>query len=115
MMLTGVQSTSPASAQAGQQQQKLEKAAHEFEGMLISSLWSGFQNDPMTAPDDSDPGADSIKSLGLQAMSSALAAHGGLGLANMIVHQLSPLKSAQPADDKEGVARPPQSAIEVTR
>ncbi|MGH9394573.1 MAG: hypothetical protein ACRD1E_10420 [Terriglobales bacterium] len=104
---------------------KLEKAAQQFEGILISTLWSSMQNDPLTGSegDDSDPGADSLKSLGLQAMSTALSARGGLGLATMIEHQLAPraagapagaalqpLKSGQNPDDTRTVARLPQSA-----
>jgi len=64
--------------------------------MLISSLWKELQNDPMTAPDDSDPGGNSIRSLGLQAMSTALSASGGLGWAKMVEKQLAPLQASPP-------------------
>ncbi|HXE31834.1 MAG TPA: hypothetical protein VN515_08555 [Terriglobales bacterium] len=76
----------PDSAKARQ----LRQAAQQFEGMLISTLWSGFQNDPMTAPDDSDPAADNIRTLGMQAMSTALSARGGLGFATLVERQLMP-------------------------
>lgn len=101
-------------------QHKLHKAAQAFEGILIDTLWSGFADDPLAADHPSDPGAQSLKGLGLQAMSNALAARGGLGLGAMIERQLSPktgAESAAPAveslkplpafADKLGVARLP--------
>jgi len=75
---------------------QLKQAAQEFEGMLISSLWKEMQDDPMAAPDDSDPGGGSIRSLGLQAMSTALSASGGLGWAKMVEKQLAPQEGAPP-------------------
>ncbi|HWG38122.1 MAG TPA: hypothetical protein VN690_10430 [Terriglobales bacterium] len=117
---------SPASTAAPKNQDpKLHKASQDFEGILISTLWSSIQDDPMmgTQDDDSDPGADSLKSLGLQAMSNALSQRGGLGLGAMIEHQLTPqnapaaapaglppLKSGPIADDTMHVAGLPQSA-----
>lgn len=101
-------------------QHKLHKAAQAFEGILIDTLWSGFEDDPLGADKPSDPGAQSLKGLGLQAMSNALAARGGLGLGTMIERQLSPhagtenaaqavesLKPLPAFADKLGVARLP--------
>lgn len=101
-------------------QQKLHKAAQAFEGILIDTLWSGFADDPLAADHPSDPGAQSLKSLGLQAMSNALASRGGLGLSAMIERQLAPqagvenaaaavqsLKPPTAFADKLGVARLP--------
>lgn len=108
---------------------RLDKAAQQFEGILIDTLWSGFQNDPLAAQDEpSDPGAQSLKGLGLQAMSSALAARGGLGLAALMERQLDPpappaplpeseltkLKSAGAKADKLGVANSTSFATQVT-
>lgn len=70
------------------QRTKFDKVTRQFEGILINSLWSEFQNDPMAETDDSDAGGDTMRSMGVQAMSTALAAHGGLGLAGMIEKQL---------------------------
>lgn len=89
---------------AAEKAHKLHHAAEQFEGILINTLWSGFQNDPMTAPEDSDPGAGSMRSMGLQAMSTALAASGGLGLAAMIERQLTPHTSTPPAAGKSHLA-----------
>ena len=77
-------------------------------------------DDPLAADHPADPGAQSLKGLGLQAMSNALAARGGLGLGAMIERQLSPKTGAESAAtaveslkplpafaDKLGVARLP--------
>lgn len=112
----GLNQPSPAAQQA-----KFHKAATEFEGILINTLWSEFQNDPLAEEDDSDAGGDTMRGMGLQAMSMAMANSGGLGLATMIEKQLDPatpstdtpegstqsanikefLKSAQGGADKE--------------
>ncbi|HVA65095.1 MAG TPA: hypothetical protein VNF74_15325, partial [Terriglobales bacterium] len=74
-----------ASGTPGQRQaHKLYQAADQFEGLLISTLWKTMQDDPLTGSDDSDPSAGTVQGLGLQAMSTALAASGGLGIARMI-------------------------------
>ncbi|HUX65970.1 MAG TPA: hypothetical protein VMV31_00620 [Terriglobales bacterium] len=122
-------SLSPAAERAQQQAQKLHEAAQQFEGMLISTLWKSMENDPLTGSQDTDPGAGTLKGLGLQAMSTALAASGGLGFAAMIEHQLAPppppppgtpaglepLKSAQAKSDTMLVARRPSALVEVVR
>ncbi len=69
---------------------QLKQAAQEFEGMLLSELWKGFENDPLTGSNDSDDAGGSLQGLGLQQMSTALSASGGVGLASMIERQLAP-------------------------
>lgn len=88
--------TTPTSAA---QKAKLDKSAQEFAGVLIDTLWSEFQNDPL-APDPgsfADPGAQNLKGLGLQAMSAAMAARGSFGFAKMIEQQLDPSLAATAA------------------
>lgn len=80
--------------------------------MLISSMWKELQDDPMTAPDDSDPAGDSIRSLGLQTMSNALAASGGLGWAKMVEKQLAPKQAATPL---KSPSAPADNQIERSR
>ncbi|MGH9467400.1 MAG: hypothetical protein ACRD1Y_08590 [Terriglobales bacterium] len=116
---------------AAAQREKLDKSAREFAGILIDTMWSEFQKDPL-APQPgefSDPGAQSMKGLGLQAMSMALAQHGGLGLAKLIEHQLDPpapvtllpesqltsLKSKATSADNLMEARPHGLALEKLR
>ncbi|MGH9412521.1 MAG: hypothetical protein ACRD0Y_02165 [Terriglobales bacterium] len=82
---------------------KLDTAAKQFAGILIDTLWSEFQNDPLaTQPGEfSDPGAKNLKGLGLQAMSSAIAARGGLGMAQLIEHQLDPPAPLKPLPENQ--------------
>lgn len=83
----------PAAAAAAKQRQ-LRHAAQEFEGMLMSELWKGMEKDPMASSSDSGGSNASIQSLGLQAMSTALSAAGGLGLAKLIERELTPATAA---------------------
>jgi Rod binding domain-containing protein len=70
---------------------KLRKAAQDFEGILISQLsgesstgFSSLTGDPPMA------GSDTLNSLTIQSLSSALASRGGLGIGKMLMHQLEP-------------------------
>ena len=92
------------------QQRKLRQAADEFEGMVISSLWKSFQNDPMTGGNGSDAAGGSIRNLGLQAMSTAMAASGGLGLAKMVEKQLAPDLAAPSAPGIKSQIKPLKSS-----
>lgn len=71
--------------------QKLRNAALEFEAILLSSWWEQMQKSSLT-PDESnrEPGFDTLQSLGTRAMSLALASRGGLGIAQLMIRQLSP-------------------------
>jgi len=70
---------------------KLRKAAQDFEGILISQLWGEFQSGFSSLTGDApSAGSDTLDSLAIQTLSSALAARGGLGIGQMLVHQLEP-------------------------
>lgn len=65
------------------------KAAHEFEASLIASLLSSLEKTFGSAPGESEiPGADSYNYLGTQALSEAIAARGGFGIARLITQHL---------------------------
>jgi Rod binding domain-containing protein len=70
---------------------KLRKAAQDFEGILISELWDqlqmGFSSLPGSTP---MAGSETLNSLAIQALSTALARRGGLGIGEMLVHHLEP-------------------------
>lgn len=84
---TSAQSAKPAVG--SQDMQKLKKAASEFEAMLLSSWWSAMKESGLSSGDDSfDAGHDTLDQLGMQAMSSAVAAGGGIGLGAMLVRGL---------------------------
>ncbi|MGH9416171.1 MAG: hypothetical protein ACRD01_06040 [Terriglobales bacterium] len=77
----------PAQSQA----LKLHHACQQFEGILLDTMWSELQNDPLASDaSSSDAGGGSMQSLGMQAMSSAMASQGGLGLGAMLEKSLSP-------------------------
>jgi len=70
---------------------KLVKAAQEFEGILISQILGNFQKGLSSLDgDSSSPAPDTLNSLAIQTLSEALARNGGLGLGQMIIHQLDP-------------------------
>lgn len=79
--------------------QKLRNAALEFEAILLSSWWEQMQKSSLT-PDESnrEPGFDTLQSLGTRAMSLALASRGGLGIAQLMIRQLSP--ALKPNEEK---------------
>ena len=65
------------------------KAAREFEAHLIGSLLETMEKTFATLPgQDAMPGADNYNYLGTNALSEALAAKGGFGIAAMISRHL---------------------------
>ena len=70
---------------------KLRKAAQDFEGILISQLLGDFKEGSSSLTGDAPlAGSDTLNSLAIQTLSSALASRGGLGIGRMLVHQLEP-------------------------
>ena len=67
------------------------KAAREFEAQLIGTMLESLEKTFATRPgEDVMPGADDYNYLGTQALSEALAARGGFGIAAMIARHLPP-------------------------
>ena len=93
-------------ALASRDRQKLRNAALEFEAILLSSWWDQMQKCSL-APDDTgrEPGFDTLQSLGTRAVSLALAGRGGLGIANLMIRQLSPAIKANAPDTRGGEVR----------
>ncbi len=88
------QSNQPAAAgdfrQSSQPPGKLAKAAREFESILLQN-WLEKMNHSFAGSEQSQDAAhDTISSLGTQAISTALAARGGIGIAGMLLRQLEP-------------------------
>jgi Rod binding domain-containing protein len=71
---------------------KIEKSAKEFESMLLSSWLQQAEHSMATVPgaeDDEDTtGREQMMSLGVQSLSTALVASGGIGIAGMITKAL---------------------------
>jgi Rod binding domain-containing protein len=68
---------------------KVRHAAEQFEGILLESLLGPMEKAFSSLPGDkSEFGSGDYSSLGTQVLASALAAKGGLGIAQMIVGNL---------------------------
>jgi Rod binding domain-containing protein len=72
---------------------KNEKAARDFEAMLLTpvldSLQKTFAGD---SKDAKTPGASDYRQMGSQALAQAIAARGGIGIAQLILRHLQPPK-----------------------
>lgn len=80
----------PASAEPaanGPAQHKIAKAAQDFEGMLLSSLWKSMGEDMKGSLED-DSTNSSYTDMGLQAVGSAMAKSGGMGIGRMLLKAL---------------------------
>jgi len=91
----------PAAPQAGGphsssvQEQKLRRAAGEFESILLSSFWKSMKESFASSQDDSsDPAHETLEDWGIQAMSDAVGKAGGLGIGKLIIKHLEPQLAA---------------------
>jgi len=70
-------------------EQKLKKAAGDFESILLSSMWKSMkQSFGDSKVGESDAASGTIDDLGIEAMSQAVGKAGGLGIGNMIIKHL---------------------------
>jgi Rod binding domain-containing protein len=78
---------------------KIQKYAQEFEASLLSAWWKEMQSS-LTSPDQEQSEFGSMNDLAAQALGVGLSAHGGIGIAKMIVHQFEsgrvPMSSEKP-------------------
>jgi Rod binding domain-containing protein len=70
------------------QELKLQKAAAEFESILLSSFWKSMMETFSSDDDSDDPGHSTFQDMGIQAMSQAMGKAGGLGLGRLLVNHL---------------------------
>jgi Rod binding domain-containing protein len=68
--------------------QKLRKAATEFESILISTIWKSMMESYGLDEESSDPGHSTFDDMGVQAISQALSKSGGFGIGSLIVKHL---------------------------
>src|SRR5271165_1955931 len=105
-----------AASRASQPSSKLKKAALEFESILLQSWLEKMNQTFVGASESQDAAHDTVSSLGTQAIASALAVRGGIGIARMLLRQLEsadrygrnpqPENSAAPKTDLErGLSR----------
>lgn len=105
---------SGASAQA--QLLKLKKAATQFEAMLLEKWWSAMKKSGLGDDDDGDPGKGTLDTMGMQAMSTAIANAGGIGIAAMLVRSVQGELAAENASKASGAAagqKQPQAAKSI--
>ena len=74
----------PARALGG----KEEKAARDFESVLLTSLFDELQKSFAFDPQDTTPGAGDYRLMGTQALAEAVAAGGGIGIARLVLSHL---------------------------
>ena len=85
---------SSVSSQAGLNgQEKIDKAAKDFESILLGHWLEEAQESLASAPggdedDDSDPARFQLQGLGMQSLATAITNSGGIGLASLISRQL---------------------------
>jgi Rod binding domain-containing protein len=73
---------------AGSDIRKNEKAARDFEAMLLTPVIDALQKTFAGDADGKTPGASDYRQMGTQALSQAIAARGGFGIADMVLHHL---------------------------
>ena len=66
---------------------KAEKAAQDFEAVLLGSLLENLQKTFAGTSEDGSAGSSSYARMGTQALASAMSAHGGIGIARLILQQ----------------------------
>jgi Rod binding domain-containing protein len=91
---------------------KIDKGSQEFESILLGSWLQQAEQSFTTLPgaddDDKDVASDSVMSFGVEALSTAMAASGGIGIAKMVAKAMhaaadkaNPQASAQAGQAKE--------------
>jgi Rod binding domain-containing protein len=98
---------------------KLENAARSFEAILLNKWLQDAEKSFATVPGEdpdkehADPGTDQFRSLAFQAVAESITASGGIGIASMIVKQMSRTgahaeESPQATDSTETRKTPPR-------
>jgi peptidoglycan hydrolase FlgJ len=82
--------TSPAALKAGL---KNEKAARDFEAMLLTPMLDSLQKTFAGHSGDANiPGASDYRQMATAALAQAIAARGGIGIAQLILRHFDPPK-----------------------
>jgi len=67
---------------------KNKKAARDFEALLLTPVLDSLQKTFSGDPEDSTPGASDYRQMGNQALASAIAERGGIGIARLVLRHL---------------------------
>ena len=74
---------------------KNEKTARDFEAMLLTPVLDSLQKTfAGTSEDDNIPGASDYRQMATAALAQAIAARGGIGIAQLILRHLEPPKAS---------------------
>jgi len=77
----------------GREAAKNVKAARDFETLLLTPLLDSLQKTFGGVPDDANtPGASDYRLMATQALAQSISARGGIGIAQLILRHLQPLK-----------------------
>lgn len=85
--------TAPASAATQHAEAKVAKAARDFEAVMLATLLESLQKSFGGGLDDSSTGSAEYGSLGTQALATAMAERGGIGLAKLVLPHLVATKA----------------------
>lgn len=97
--------TQDLQGKAGSEKSRLHKAAQEFEGILLASLWKSMQKSSFKSKEQGFlGGGETLQDWGIHVMASSLAASGGMGIARMMIQQLEPAVDAREDDSREDEA-----------
>src|ERR1700722_20601222 len=79
------------------EEQKLKKAAGDFESILLASMWKGMKDSfgDSDTDNEADPAHGTLQDWGIEIMSGAVGKAGGLGIGKMILQHLEPTLEAQ--------------------
>ncbi len=107
MTTTGVTQV-PAAKEAAQPanavvDERVRKAAKEFEAMLISSLWQMAKSGLGSDDSESDGAAGNIQDLAVHALGAGVSKAGGFGLSEMLIRSLAHGSANPQATDTQGV------------
>jgi len=67
---------------------KTEKAARDFEALLLGPVLDALQKSFAGGEDGKTPGASDYRHMGTQALAQAIADRGGIGIAKLLVSHL---------------------------
>jgi Rod binding domain-containing protein len=102
-------STALQAASSATEDAKIEKAGRDFEALLLTSWLQQAEKSFATVPgadedEDADCGKDQYMSLGMEALGTAMAASGGVGIAKMITSQLRRSEENEAAKTENSVS-----------
>jgi Rod binding domain-containing protein len=81
--------------------QKMSRAAHEFEAVLLNQLFGSLEHTFATLDKDkAESASDHYHFLGMQALASGISAKGGIGIADMIIRSFQNHDSTLPKQNK---------------